>query len=75
MSAEAKPRVKPEPKHRGRRYPWDEWFGKGSFTLKRGRDYVCLDSGMAMNARAAARAREIKLHITMGDGVLRIRVD
>ena len=38
----------------GQRYPWEDWFSKGSFSLTKGRDYECQTHGMAGMIRNAA---------------------
>lgn len=45
------------------RYPWDEWFKKSTFTLKKGRDYVCQTHGMSVQVRTAAAKRGLYVSI------------
>lgn len=40
---------KPEP--HGVRYPWDKWFARDKFTLRRGEDFMCMPHGMAQAVR------------------------
>lgn len=52
------------------RYPWEEWFAKGTFTLKKGRDYDCEPFSMTMMVRMNARKEGLKVRTsTHGDTV------
>ena len=46
-------------------YPWDDWFSKSSFTIKRGIHFSCTLSGMAQQVRNAALKRKKKVSITL----------
>lgn len=39
----------------GARYPWDQWFARSRFTLKRGVHYQCRSDTMAQQVRTAGR--------------------
>jgi hypothetical protein len=59
---------------RGARYPWEKWFGKGTFTLLKGRDFRCTLSGMTINVRVAARRHGLRVRIDQGDNRLTVTV-
>lgn len=54
-------------KKHGRRYPWDKWFARGRFTLKRDRDYKCLPHGMAQMIRNVAARRGVRVGLKLGE--------
>ncbi len=39
-----------------KKHPWDKWFGRKKFTLKKGRHYTCKTHSMAQQVRNAASA-------------------
>lgn len=53
-------------------YPWEKWFAKPRFVLRRYRDYVCLPHGMLQQIRNAAAARGISVSITVDEGDLTV---
>jgi hypothetical protein len=60
-----KPGNQPKPGNRWSTfYPWEEWFGKGAFTLVHGKDYTCTPAGMVVNLRYAAKRRGVRLSIS-----------
>ncbi len=59
---------------RGVRYPWDEWFMKGRFTLVRGKHFGGKVHGMAQTARTAAAVRNIRISVSIGEDRLTITV-
>lgn len=50
-------------KAKQRRYPWDKWFAKKKFTLKRGREFDCMTHCMGVMARRAASVRDVTISI------------
>lgn len=61
----------------GRRYPWDRWFARRTFTLVRGRHYDCLPHGMAQMVRNAAAGPKYRLRVSVritDDGDITVRV-
>lgn len=59
---------------RGARYPWEQWFGRGSFTVVRGEDFHCTVGGMVVNTRVAARRLGLRVRVSVGDDRLTITV-
>lgn len=66
--------------NRGRkvvRYPWDDWFGHKSFTLKKGEDgdYNCATHGMAAQIRNVADARQVRVSLRIEEnGAIHVTV-
>jgi hypothetical protein len=57
------------------RYPWDNWFGKDKFTLRQGRDYACMQHGMAQMIRNVAARRAVRVAVKLGlDGRIDVTV-
>ena len=56
----------------GVRYPWARWFGLGSVTLVRGRDYHIMTHGLAQTARQAAARLGFSLRVEIGEGILKL---
>jgi len=54
----------------GVRYPWARWFGLGTVTLVRGRDYHIMSHGLAQTARQAATRLGFSLRVQIGDGIV-----
>jgi hypothetical protein len=50
-------------KPHGVRYPWKEWFGSGTVTLVRGKDYLGMSHGMVQSARQAARRLGTRIRV------------
>jgi hypothetical protein len=48
---------------RPRTYPWDDWIGRGKFTLVEGRDYLCRSDIMAQQIRN--RMSDLGLPVTI----------
>ena len=46
-----------------RKYPWEEWFAEGVFTLTRGLHYDCSQSTMAQTVRNNASARGLRVRL------------
>lgn len=44
-------------------YKWEEWFKERDFTIHRGRDYVCSQSGMAQQIRQAATRFGVRISL------------
>ncbi len=63
-----------EPKVKGRRYSWEEWFRQTEFTLKREEDYNGLDHGFAQYVRRAAKRYGYQVEVKVGVGQLYITV-
>lgn len=74
MSRILQDRIRPEPKPKGVRYPWSQWFRRGAFVLVRGQDYQCQPHGMVSAVRYAAKAHRIRVNIEVDDGKLTVRV-
>ena len=52
-------------------YPWDSWFLKERFVIKRGLDYKCSQSVMAQQIRNAAVQRDLRVSLEdLEDGFL-----
>lgn len=49
------------------RYPWDKWFAKAKFTLKRGKDFACQTHGMVAQIRNKAAKEKIRMNIVVTD--------
>lgn len=56
----------------GRRYPWDDWLKRPSFTLVQGIDYLCMPHGMAQMIRCRAHEKGLKVSIKITEGQLDI---
>ncbi len=52
---------------RWNRHPWDAWFSRLVFVLVRGRDYDCRTDSMASLVKAEARARGLRVSVTIAD--------
>lgn len=48
---------------RSRGYPWDKWFKKKRFKLKKGKDFNCAPHSMSVQVRNAAKKRGKKVSI------------
>lgn len=46
-------------------YPWDKWFARERLRLKRGKDFECAPYAMAQMIRNNARAREIRVTVSV----------
>lgn len=46
-----------------RRYPWEKWFMRKEFTLRRGIDYTCMPHSMAVQIRMAASSRGLSISV------------
>lgn len=55
-------------------YPWAEWFGRGRFRLRRGRDYDCSTVSMAGQIRDRASADGLSVSIEEIDDGLVVEV-
>lgn len=62
------------PKKHGIRYPWEEWFKQGNFTLTKGVHFHHQPHGMAMTARQAARKYGYNISIDIEPTTLTVRV-
>ena len=58
----------------GVRYPWGQWFGRGKFTLRKDRDYTCATHGMAQMVRNTAGRLGVRVHIQVGNDLVKVRV-
>lgn len=57
------------------KYRWDKWFKlKNTKTLYRGKDYFCLDHGMASQIRNQASKRKISVSVEIGEGYVTFKV-
>lgn len=54
------------------RYPWDKWFRRKKFVLRRGRDFMCMTHGMAVQVRTAAKNRNLQVSVMIEEDNLRI---
>ena len=45
------------------RYPWEEWFIRRTFTLTKGKDYLCSSVSMAQQVRNIASQYRLKVSI------------
>lgn len=62
-------------KRYGRRYPWDQWFSKKKFVVRRGKDFDCMTHCMAQMIRTRAGGKGIKVRVQVGeDGVITVAV-
>lgn len=52
----------------GRRYPWDEWFGRGAVALVRGVDFNGRSDTFVQLVRRAAVARRLSLVVRQSAG-------
>lgn len=59
---------------RGARYPWEQWFDRGSFTVVRGVDFFCTVGGMVVNTRVAAGRLGLRVRISVGEDRLEVAV-
>jgi hypothetical protein len=46
-----------------RKYPWEEWFARPRFRLRRGRDYSVSTSAMAQMVRNKASEFSVSVHL------------
>ncbi len=61
--------------HAPNRYPWGEWLGRARLTLRKGRDYDCSTSSIALMVRRAAKRRGVEVSIeTPDDGRIVVTV-
>jgi hypothetical protein len=51
----------------GRRYPWDRWFARGRFTIMQGHDFNGRLDTMAVQVRAAALARGLRVQVIIDE--------
>jgi hypothetical protein len=57
----------------GRRYPWNAWFRKETFTLLPGRDYNGMPHTMAQQIRNNAKMRRLSVSISIDEtGLIRV---
>lgn len=57
-----------------RRYPWEKWFRRKEFTLKRNVDYTCMPHSMTVQIRMAASSRGLSVSVfTDTDGTITAR--
>lgn len=56
------------------KYPWDKWFSRKSFTVKRGKHYTCQTHGMSQQIRNVAASKGITVNITCKDDTLKVKV-
>lgn len=64
-------RITPK-KRSGALYPWDKWFSRARFVLRRGKDYNCLPHGMVQQIRNAAAARGVAVSVSVDEGTLTV---
>jgi hypothetical protein len=48
-------------------YPWADWFSRPSFTLKRGRDYVCRSYIMRQQIYSKAWEAKLKVRVEVSE--------
>lgn len=60
----------------GRRYPWDDWFKRPEFRLRRKRDYNGRTDTFIQQVRRAATVRRLGIEIVVSDdnSTLTVRV-
>lgn len=49
------------------RHPWDKWFRKNKFKLKKGVHFTCMPHSMSVQVRNAAHLRGIKVRVLFDD--------
>lgn len=64
-----RPRPGPKPK-----YPWDQWFGKKTFTVVKGTHYTTHTHTMAQVVRNAAADRGVRVSIKMAPNLSWLKV-
>lgn len=57
-----------------RRYAFDEWFARKSFTLRRGINYACRTYGMAGMIRNQASKRRLSVTVVMASDEMSLSV-
>ena len=55
-------------------YPWDKWFKRGRWSIRRGRDYKCQPFAMAQQIRNEARKRGVYVAVFIDETVLTVTV-
>jgi len=56
------------------RYPWDKWFKREKFTLKKGIHYDCMTHSMSVQVRNAARVRGFAVSVHINENTLNVEV-
>lgn len=52
---------------RGKNYPWQQWFKRRRFVLRRGEDYFCPQGSMAQQIRNAASRLDLLITLIEED--------
>ena len=55
------------------RYPWDRWFRRKAFTLRRGQGYRCQPHSMSVQVRSAAQKRGLRVSVLIRESILYVR--
>lgn len=58
----------------GKKYDWDEWFGRPKFVVRKGRDFDCSMTSMAQQIRSEASLRGVPISIAEKRGSLAVNV-
>lgn len=61
-------------KLRLRRYPWDKWFSRKTFTLIQGRDFDCQVQTMTVQIRNAAIRRGKVARLRVKEPVIKVTI-
>lgn len=56
------------------KYPWDYWLGLKAFTLRKGEDFKCQVHGMAQQIRNAAKARGIRVSLSISSPLICVTI-
>lgn len=49
----------------GINYPWDKWFNRSRFSLKKGQDFHCQVHGMVQQIRNQATKRNVRVSVVV----------
>lgn len=56
------------------RHPWDTWFRRNSFSLRKGKHYQCMTHCMMIQLRAAAIKRGLRASVRQSDDALHVHI-
>ncbi len=57
------------------KYPWEKWFSRTRFTIKKGKHYDCMTHAMAVQVRSAATRFGVSVSIAVGEDMLKVKVE
>lgn len=59
-----------------RRYPWDDWLSRESFSIQKGIDYDCMPHGMGQMIRNRCQEKGLRPHVSISpDGKIDVTIE